>query len=165
MANNLINHLRNTQITWLSTGGSKVITLNNTTLASGAGRQGAEHDFTAGSIEQEYEWRAVLQFNTAPVVGELVYIYWKSSDGNHYDNDDGTADAAVSAVDKVRNLTQLGAIEVDEAAAATDMVASGRMLLPARYGMPVFWNATADAAHATAANNEFRMTPIAPEIE
>ncbi len=162
MANKILN-VREAGITWRNTGGSELLTL--TSIGSGAGRQGARHDFTVSSIAREYEWSAFVQFATAPVLGELVYVYWKFSNGTQAGNDDGTGDIAVSAIDKLRNLPLLGAIEVDEAVADIEMTASGILTLNSRYGHPVFWNATADALTATAAEHGFTLTPIVPEVQ
>lgn len=163
MALNKILHVRETDVTWRDTGGTELLTL--TSVASGAGRQGARHDFTTGSIAREYEWSAYVQFATTPVLGELVYVYWKFSNGNEAGNDDGTGDIAVSAIDKLRNLQLLGAIEVDEAAADIEMTASGILTLNSRYGHPAFWVAAADNLTATASEHGFTLTPIVPEIE
>lgn len=155
-----------TAITWLASGGTNVLTL--TSLAAGAGRQGALHDFGASARAGDYTWRAWVKFATTPVVGELLEVYWKTSDGSHPDNDDGAGDAAVSAEDKLRNLKLLGVIEVDEASATPEFAASG--FLPAewaahRHGAPVFWNRTADALSSTAGDHGFALTPVPAEVQ
>jgi len=147
-----------TDITWLSSTGTALITL--TSLASGAGRQGALHDFGASAFARDYAWRAWIKFATAPVVGEVYEIYWKTSDGAHPDNDDGTGDLEVSAEDKLKNLTRIGTIIVDEASATPEFAASGFMEHFNRYGAPVVWNRTADALSATALDHGFKLTPI-----
>lgn len=153
-------------VTWLASGGTHLLTL--TSLASGAGRQGALRDFGTSARARDFTWRAWVKFATAPVVGELVLLYWKTSDGSNPDNDDGTGDIAVSAEDKLKNLKYLGEIAVDEASTTPVFVGSG--YLPAafcspRHGAPVFWNATADALSATAADHGFSITPVPPEIQ
>lgn len=158
-------------ITWLASGGSATFTL--TSLGAGAGRQGALYDFGTSARSAEYTWRAWVKFATTPVVGEVVEMYWKTSDaasgsGGKPDNDDGDGDAAVSAEDKLRNLKFLGAITVDEASTTPVFAASG--FLPPewaahRYGAPVFWNATADALSATAGDHGFALTPVPSEIQ
>lgn len=165
MANKVYQH-DETAITWLSSTGTNVITL--TSLAAGAGRQGALHDFGTAARASGYMWRAWVVMATAPVVGERIRIYWKSSDGTHPDNDDGTGDAAVSAADKLRNLTYLGAIVIDEASATPEFVASGYMsksIIGHRHGAPVFWDGTADALSATALDHGFSLTPVPDEIQ
>jgi len=152
-----------TPITWLSSGGTELITL--TSVAATAGRQGALRDFGVAARPLEHFWRAFVVFATAPVVAESIDIYWKTSDGTNPDNDDGTGDIAVSSVDKLRNLQYLGSIIVDEASATPVFVASGKFDISARHGGPVFWNATADALSSTALDHGFSITPIPMEIQ
>lgn len=149
-------------VTWLSSGGTEAFT--PTSLASGAGRQGAHHDFTTGSVGRRFAWRAWLKPGSSRTVGEIVRVYLKSSDGSHPDNDDGTGDIAVSASDKLRNLQLLGIIQIDENA-AVEMVASGVVELLHRYGAPVFWNATSFTLSTTAGDYGFSMTPVPDEIQ
>lgn len=163
MANKLYQH-DETAITWLASGGTNLLTL--TSLAAAAGRQGARHDFGTAARAQVFAWRAWNVAGTTPVVGEVSgRIYWKSDDGTSPDNDDGTGDIAVSAEDKLLNLRRIGSIIVDEAATAVTFVASGLILLPHRYGMPVFWNESADAYSSTAADHGFSLTPVPPELQ
>ena len=150
--------LPETAIDWLSSTGDELITL--TSLAAGAGRQGALHDFGTAARAPEFAWRAWVKFTTTPVVGEEVMIYWKTSDGTSPDNDDGTGDIALSAEDKLKNLMYLGSIIVDEASTTPLFVASGDVYLPHRWGGPVFFNDTADALSATALDHGFSLTPI-----
>ena len=162
MANKIYQH-DETAITWLASAGTNVLTL--TSVAAGAGRQGAHDDFGTAARSKVYAWRAWVKFATTPVVGEVVYIYWKSSDGTHHDNDDGTGDIAVSAEDKLLNLKLIGRIIVDEASTTPEFVGSGEIMVPHRYGAPVFWNATADALSGTAGDHGFSLTPIPPEVQ
>lgn len=152
-----------TALQWLASGGDELLTL--TSVAAGAGRQGALHDFTAAARAREFAWRAYVQFATPPVVDEIIEIYWKSSDGTNPDNDDGTGDIAVSAADKLKNLQFLGVIIVDEAASAPTFVGSGNLDVVHQHGCPVFWNATADALSATAADHGFTLTPTPLEVQ
>jgi hypothetical protein len=163
---NEIYLLPQTAITWLASGGTNVLTL--TSVAAGAGRQGALHDFGTAARAADFAWRAWVKFASTPVVGDVVEIYWKTSDGTSPDNDDGTGDAAVSAEDKLRNLNFLGVITVDEANASPVFAASGYLpweWVAHRYGAPVFWNRTADALSATAGDHGFSITPVPPQIQ
>lgn len=139
-------------------------------LASGAGRQSAQHDLGTAARSQLYEWRAFVQFATAPVVGEVIEIYLKTAGSSssataHPDNDDGTAEGAVSSEDKLRNLHFIGAIVVDEAAANIEMVASGLVEIRARAVQVVFWNATADGLTNDVNENGFMLTPVPDEVQ
>jgi len=159
---NKIYFVPETAVTWRDTAGTELFTA--TSLGAAAGRQGAHHDFGTTAHARRYAWRAFLKPGATRVVGEVVRIYLKTSDGTHPDNDDGTGDIAVSAEDKLRNVTQIGSIVVDENA-AVEMVASGDLELSHRYGAPIFWNATANSLSATAADFGFDMTPVPEEIQ
>ncbi len=160
---NLIHQNQGTIITWKESGGTNVITLNN--LGAGAGRQGAEHDFGTDARSPRFAWRLGVEFETQPVVGEIVRIYAKTSDGTDPDNDDGTGDAAVSAEDKLNNLTQIGTLVVDEAVVDIQMATSGLILLPHKIFAPVIWNATADNLQATNNINVFSLAPVPLEVQ
>lgn len=149
-----------TAITFLASGGDVAFT--NTSLGAGAGRQSAQHDFGASARALLYNWRAFIQFATAPVVGETLDIYIKTADaGNtHLDNDDGTGDAALSAEDKLRNLQYIGSITVDEASLTPEFSASGTVPIYSRFINIVFFNDTADALSSTAAEHGFILDPV-----
>ena len=159
---NKVYKIAEAAVTWRASGGSELFT--PTSLASSAGRQGALHDFGTTAHSRLYDWRAFIKPGATRVVGEVIDVYLKTSDGTNPDNDDGTGDIAVSAQDKLRNLHYLGSIQIDENAAVT-MVASGRLDLNARWAGPVFWNATANGLSATAADFGFDMTPVPDQIQ
>jgi len=166
---NEIDQNQGTVITWADSGGTHAITLKG--LASGAGRQGVEHDFGVAAVEFRFMWLAQVQFDTAtiPVVGEAIDIYLKTApDGDNYDNDDGDGtDIAVSAEDKLKNLWYLGSIIVDEAAVDVPIQASGLIEIGAEKVAPVFWNATADTLDDDASTTDlkFSLIPVPPEIQ
>jgi hypothetical protein len=161
---NLILGTTGTPVAWTDSTGDLAMTLNN--LAAGAGRQGAIKSFGTADKANRYMWRAFVQFATAPVVGESVEIYLKTSDGTHPDNDDGTGDIAVSAEDKLKNLMYIGSIIVDEAATGVKMVAQGFIdNLDVDNVMPIFFNQTADNLVATDNLNGFIITPMPFEIQ
>lgn len=139
-------------------------------LAAGAGRQSAQYDLGEGAVAAQYEWRAFVQFATAPVVGETVDIYLKRAGSDaaattHPDNDDGVAEGAVSAEDKLSNLQWIGCIRVDEAVADVEMVASGEVFIIARAVQVVFWNSTADGLTNDVDENGFMLSPVPMEIQ
>jgi len=160
---NLIYVNEGTPITWKNTGGTELLTL--TSVATVAGRQGALHDFGVAARSLEHAWRAWVKFATTPVVGDVIEIYWKTSDGTSPDNDDGTGDIAVSSIDKLKNLQLLGFIVVDEASTAPVFTASGFFNIYHRHGSPVFWNATADSLSSTATDHGFSATPVPMEVQ
>lgn len=162
---NLIYKKDETSITWTDTTGDLAMTLNN--LAAGAGRQGAQKDLGAGGTARanRFQWLAIVQQETAGVVGEVIRVYLKVGDGTYYTNDDGTGNIAVSAEDKLRNVKFLGNIVVDEAVADVNLVATGVVEIDERYCMPIFWNATADNLQATNDVSKFILTPTPFEIQ
>lgn len=139
-------------------------------IAAAAGRQSAHWDRGVAAMPAIYEWRAFIQFATAPVIPETVDFYLKTSGNSasatiHPDNDDGTGSIAVSAEDKLNNLHYLGSIVVDQATADIEMVASGTVYLTARGINVVMWNSTADALTNDVDENGFYMTPMPDEIQ
>ena len=101
---------REGEIVWASSGGDQLFT--PTSLANGAGWQGARHDLygALGAAADRYEWRVGFKLTGTPTVGDLIRVYLKTWDegGGRGDNDDGTGDIAVSAEDKLRNLKYIG---------------------------------------------------------
>lgn len=156
-----------TSVTWKDSGGDLAITLQN--LAAGAARQGATKDWGDLSTARptRYKWRLRLSFESAPIVGEVVEVYWKSSpDNTAWDNDDGTGDAAVSSADKLRNCTLIGTLIVDEAAADVFMSLQGVFENFERYGAPIIYNRSAgDNLQNTANDATFVVTPIYDELQ
>ena len=143
-----------------------------TSLGAGAGRQGARYDFgiITTARAQLFDGCFYMQFATAPVVDEKIDVYWKGyhQAGSHAMNDDGDSDAAVSAEDKLKNLTYLGSLIVDEASATPEFAMFNHgdpIWIPHRYGMPVIWNDSADAFSSTAAEHGFILTPVVPQAQ
>ncbi len=150
--------------TWNDTSTPNTLALNN--LAAGAGVQGDQQDLGASPRPYLYVWRLRIEFATTPVVGEVVRVYAKMSDGTRIDNDDGTTAAAVSAENKLKNLKLLGLVIVDEAAASTvEMSTSGLATILERYFQPVIWNAAADNLVATNDLSDFTLTPYAFQLQ
>ena len=160
---NKVYTIEETAIEFKSTGG---VDFTATSLASGAGRQSAQHDLGTSARSRIFAWRAFCQHVATPAVGEVVRVYLKTDDTvSHPDNDDGTSDAAVSAEDKLRNLHHIGNIVLDEAAADIEFVASGVVEINARKVQVVFWNAAATAFTATATEHGFVLTPMPDEVQ
>jgi hypothetical protein len=139
-------------------------------LATLTGRQSGQIDLGEDAVSGIYEWRAFVQFATAPVIDETVDIYIKTAGSSasataHPDNDDGTSEGAVSAEDKLKNLYYIGSIVVDEIVADVEMVASGTVYITARAIQVVFWNATADALTSDVDENGFMLSPVPDEVQ
>lgn len=153
---------RETPIVWGDSGRDLVMTLNN--LAAAAVRIGAQKDFGEGSTSEWYTWRLTVQFETAPVVGEVVLIYLSWSDGTEEDGQLGVADAA-GDVNSVGNMKMVGSLKVTSTDTAHDMTASGICRIPTRYVSPCIHNNTADNLKASANVSEFTLTPIPSESQ
>ena len=151
-----------TALVFKGSGGDAVITLNN--LAAGAGRLSARYDRGAGSLPRLYKWRGVFQFETAPVVSEYVEVLIAESDGTTADGNVSTADAALTAGQKL-NIDMAGLVKVQTTDAATNFAASGYCLLSERYFSVVVWNTTADNLKATANVCSVTLTPVPDEIQ
>lgn len=150
-------------ITFKDSGGSAVITLQN--LGFGAGRISARYDRGANSLPARYRWRAVMQFETAAVVGELVEIYLAPSDGTYVDGNIGTADAALTT-DKRRNLDLIGVVVVDTTSTATNITASGICYIWDRYFSVGVWNASAgDNLENTSNASLVEFVPMPDEVQ
>jgi hypothetical protein len=164
---NPIQQNAGTALTWKDSGGDYALTFKG--LGTLSGRQGATHDFGVAAVSYRFNWRCMVHFDTGtpPVVGEVVYIYLKTSDGTNWDNDDGEGDIAVSSVNKLKNLTLIGTIVVDEAAADVPMSASGTIEISAREIAPVIWNGTLDTLDddASPTDSLFVLTPMDKEIQ
>lgn len=153
--------------TFRASGGDVAITL--TSLGAGAGRQSAQLDLGTTARSNLFSWRFWVKFATQPVVGEAILLFIKTSDGTHIDNDDGTGDIDVSAEDKLRNLTYIGSLIVDEATASPSTVefsaSGGPIEILGRYVQLVVWNGTADALSGTAGDHGFDLQPIPLEVQ
>lgn len=142
--------------TFKSSGGTVVWT--PTSLASGAGRMSAMLDLGTSPRSKSFGWRLVIKPGATRVVAEAVRIYLITGDGTNYDNSDGTADAAVSALDKLRNVMNIGVTQIDKNA-ADFMDASGEVELVDRYVAVAIWNATANSLSTTATDFVFTLWP------
>lgn len=159
---NKIYVARETGIKWNDAGGDLVMTLRN--LGAGVGRIGALKDWGAGSTSEWFTWRLTVQFETAPVVGEVVEVYLSWSDGSQPDGEQGVGDAA-AAEDSLKNMKFIGALVVTSTDTAHDMTVSGVCRISTRYVMPVIFNNTADNLEDQEDVSEFVLTPIPPEIQ
>lgn len=152
-----------TPLSFRDSGGDAVLTLQN--LGFGAGRVSARYDRGAGSVPRIYAWRAVIQFETAPIVGEIVEIYIFESDGTYADGTVGTADAALTSA-KRANGHLIGMVVVETTSTATDIVAGGTCMINERYFSVGVWNGSAgDNLENTANANRVILTPMYDEIQ
>jgi hypothetical protein len=140
-------------------------TLTLANLAAGSARISARHDRGAGARATLFEWRASCQFAATGTVGETIDLFVSSSDGTHPDGEEGTADAALSSTEKLRNLIYAGSIVVDVTTANADITASGVVRVPARYLSIVVHNNTSQALRNDTSVHRVSLTPIPDELQ
>lgn len=154
-----INQTQGTTLTWTSSGGDKTLDLSS--LASAAGRQGDEHDFGA-TFPERVRIELVVDFNAAPTAGLTMDVYWSSSDdGTNYDGECTGSDAAFALADCAR-LHYVGSLVASN---DTDpQRASWVFFLPARYGLPVVYNASGQALTNVGTDQIVTVTPLVGDI-
>jgi hypothetical protein len=155
-----INQTQGTTVTWTSAGGDETLTL--TSLASGDGRMGDEHDFGA-TFPERVRIELVVDFNVAPTAGLTMDVYWSSSDdGTNYDGECSGSDAAYNTEADMARLHYVGSLSASN---DTDpQRASWVFFLPARYGLPVVSNQSGQALTATGTDQIVTVTPLIGDI-
>jgi hypothetical protein len=140
-----------------------------TGLPAGQGRLSAQHDRGAGAGPSLWEMRCRISLTGSNTTGQSLELYIATADGTTTSDVDGglgTADAALTAADKVRNLLFVGTLIVDQATTNTTMVASFRgIYLPQRYFSLVIWNNTVLAAEASTTKHRCEMTPVPYQMQ
>ena len=154
-----------TPITFKDSGGSAAITLN--ALGFGTGRVSAQYDKGAGAQEAWFHVHAVIQFDSAPVIGETVEVYIVNHDGTLIPGGLGAVDAAVTVANKRNNLhCPLIVISAEAATADLNYEATGLAYCPMRYISVMVWNGSAgDNLQATNNINVITLTPLVDEIQ
>lgn len=149
-----------TDIVWTSSGGDEA--LDMTSLATGGGRAGDEHDFGA-SFVPFCRIEIVLDFNAAPTAGEVVDVYWSSSiDGTNYDGECTGSDAAYDDENDMKRLQWVGSLVCTN---DTDPQRQSWIYwLPSRYGIPVVSNQSGQALTATGTDQIVTVTQIQRSI-
>lgn len=165
---NKIYQASETAITWSDAGATEVLDLGS--LAADAGRVGEQHDRGASSRASLFEWRLKIDgFDTAPVVGETVDLYFAQSDGTYNDGEgitfQDTNDSALGSTNILPNLLYAGSVVVRSTTAGDNITASGVVALTSRYIVPVVHNNTADALLGTADDHWLVLTPIPFEVQ
>jgi hypothetical protein len=154
---------RETAVTFCDSGGTVVLTLQN--LAYGAGRISAQWDRGDGAKPAKYFVRGVFQFETAPVVGEIVEVVIAESDGTYADGGVGTSDAALTAGQKL-NLGFACAVKAQTTDTATSFIGHGIVEIHERYVQVGVWNHSAgDNLENTANASRVILTPLPDEIQ
>ena len=137
-------------------------------IATANGRQSAQHTIGARTSASSGNWRfrVTNQAQATPTLKAVCSWYLKTSmaSGAHADNDDGTADAAVSAIDKLQNLRHFARVSCDQAAANIEFATSEEI-----YGVNevdiaiVMWNAFGATTTADDDENKCYLAPMPSE--
>ena len=140
-------------------------------LAADAVRCGSFHDLGASPRSEWYEVEFLISgFDTAPVVGEGVDLYFTQSlattgfDGSPSTDPTDTVEGTVT-VDQLKNLLFIGSAIVVSTTAADDLRMRAVVRLTSRYAAPVVHNNTADALLSTSDAHMVTLTPIPQEVQ
>lgn len=144
--------------------GDKDLTLIN--LASGAARISIRVDRGANAQPGIVSIRGSFQFETAPVIGQVVYIHLSTSDGTNPDGEEGVVDAALGTLGSLKNMTMVLPVKVTSTDADHVMTASQHnIVLNTRYYSIVVENATDDNLRNDANTSSVTVTAKPPEIQ
>lgn len=139
---------------------------------------GSYWDLGSASRSEWYEWEFhIAGFDTPPVVGEAVHLYFAMSNATTtgWDGEPDTApgDATEGTLDgtaadrraSLPNLLYAGSVVVRTTTAADELRKRGVVRLPSRYVSPVVHNDTADALLSTSDDHMITLTPIPAELQ
>ena len=160
---NKIYRAAETAVRFKDTDATYTLGLNDLAATTG-GRISDRADRGAGSLPRLYRWKAVMQFETPPVVGEYVEIVLSQSDGTNEDGNVGATDAALTAA-VAANLDTIGIVRVQTTDADADNIASGTCLIEERYYSVGALNKAADNLAAHNDVSWIELTPMPDEIQ
>lgn len=167
---NLILAKEQTVITFKSSGGSALWTL--TSLANNAGRVSTQYDRGAAARPRLAIVRCITKLGattTSIVAGNAISIYFATADTNdatQVDGNVGQVDAALSSIEKRRNLQFVGTLEQDKTVAAGDVyIGSWLMDIPWRYLSACMVNEIGQALSATATDHQLWITFVPDEVQ
>ena len=158
-----------TAITWTDSGGDEELDIGG--LAADGTLGGSYYDrgdLSTTPAPDEFEWVMTIDgFDTAPVVGETVDLYFAQGssttvfDGQVTSNPTDTVDTATGpTTDMLKNMMYAGSCVVHSTTAADELIARGVVRFTSRYFFPVVHNNTADALLSTADAHTVVLTPI-----
>lgn len=146
------------------------VALSSESIADNAGRQSANIDLGAYPNTLRYLVEAWTQAQATPTLGTVQRWHAKlggatGATPDHWTNDDGEGDIALSAQDKLRNCPLLVAIFCDEAAANIEFSAKAIVDIPTRWLAVIEYNDLGSAVTTDAAETKLRLTPLPDEIQ
>lgn len=127
-------------------------------VTNGSGRVSAQIDLGANPRGATIDWICEVQFQATPTQGKGLELYVAEALDNantRMAGDLGTTDAALGDVDMRRNLTPIGYVVSENAAASEKCIASGRFDTFKRYITFVGYNDSGATTNATDSNFKF----------
>lgn len=131
--------------------------------ANNTGQVSAQIDLGAAPRPEEFEWSCEVQWQATPTQGlglELYKAGAPDSTATQIDGDVGQTDASLADADMRRNLTHIGYVVSENAAANEKCITSGRFRHTQRYLTLVGYNSAGATIHATDTNFKFLLRPI-----
>lgn len=152
---------RGSRVTFEPSGGTEPFIL--TSLGAGAGRISDRYDLGAFPNGAHLSAQLRTEFETAPVLGEVVRIHlvewFTHRDATVYGPGDlGASDAAIATESLLDGIPMVGRIIVNRTTTTNDYVSPMiHVFTLAEQISWLVWNATADALSSTAADHELAM--------
>jgi hypothetical protein len=129
-------------------------------LANGAGRVSAQIDLGVAPRPYIYAWSCEVQFQATPTQYKGLELYIATApdnDSSQIDGDVGASDAALGDIDMRYNLTPIGVVLSENAAASEKCVASGVFVAYNRYINIVAFDDSGAAVDGTDSNFRFNL--------
>lgn len=160
----LVHRTRGTSVTFSDSLAVPDVDCSLTGLLADAGQVSAQYDAGA-TAARLWEWRMTIQMATAGVVGESVDLYAAFGDGTTIDGDVGAVDASLASTNRLKNMTYIGSVIVQDTTTSADVTSSGLFSVNARYITIVVHNNTSDALVSSDGSNIVTLTPVADQIQ
>ena len=169
MATNAVKTAFGTATVWTDTGGDKLLDLGS--LAADAVAMGAYLDLGASPRPTWHTFELLIDgFDTAPVVGETVLLYFSQSiattnfDGNPTTDPTATVQGTITK-DQLKNCLGPFIARVYSTTAGDELKITGKVELLGRYVSPIVHNSTADALLGTSDAHKLTLIPINDDIQ
>ncbi len=156
-----------TATVWTDTGGDELLDLGG--LAASGVAMGSFLDLGASPRSDIYEVELLIDgFDTAPVVGEVVELWFSQSNATTGFDGQVTTDPTTSAqgtatAAQAENCTFACAARVYSTTAGDELQKRATIRLTGRYVSPIIVNRTADALLSTSDAHTVTLTPIPQE--
>jgi hypothetical protein len=166
MTTSAVYEKRGTPITFVNTGGDKLLNLK--ALAAATGRLSAFTDRGAGAAPGEYEVRGYASWVATPTAGEGLQLCVVQSDGTHSDGGvtyDATNDAALTLAQINAMCNQAGMVVVHTADTAEKGCSQIVRITSRYYAVGVYNSSAAKTLTDTNSVSAVVVTPIYPDIQ